>query len=294
MMRVLVTGAAGFLGAAIARDLHQTGFDVIASSRREPSSELVGIKHQILDLSQPITEQLGSLQVDAIVHAAALLPGAGSDSYLFTENQRMTLELAQWAIKQGVQQLVYLSGCSVYGYASYACDEQAQVAPKNLYVLSKWHCEEILEMLADTSGLQVASLRVSAPYGPGYRNETVVSRFLKQASEGQQLTLMGSGQRSQDFIFETDVALGVRLALQRKATGAFNLTAGTSVNMHELAKGCLECFGFSEDFIVFSGQVDPQDSYRGVFPYHKAQAAFDYAPQIDLQEGLRATSMRFR
>jgi UDP-glucose 4-epimerase len=290
-MRVLVTGAAGFLGSAIVRELRQYDHEVIATSRQETQNDSA---NQHLDLLQKIGPQFESdYSFDAIVHAAALLPGAKEENQVFLENQQMTLQLAQWANTQKVKHFVFLSSCSVYGYADHPCDENQHTAPKNLYALSKLQCEGILEMIASLSDIKAASLRISAPYGPGYRSETVVSRFLRQASRGKQLTLMGSGQRSQDFIFETDVARGVRLALQNQAVGLFNLTAGESTSMHELARQCLECYGQSQDLIAFSGQDDPQDSYRGLYPNLKARSAFGYSPEVSLRDGLLATSARF-
>jgi UDP-glucose 4-epimerase len=290
-MRVLVTGAAGFLGSVIVRELRQYDHEVIAASRQP---ERTDSGNQRLDLLGAIGPQFESDRpFDAIVHAAALLPGATEENRVFLENQQMTLQLAQWAIAQNVKHFVFLSSCSVYGYADHSCDENQQTAPKNLYALSKLQCEGIVEMIAADSGIKTTSLRISAPYGPGYRSETVVSRFLRQASRGEQLTLMGSGQRSQDFIFETDVARGVRLALQKQAAGVFNLTAGESTSMHELARQCLECYQQSQDLIAFSGQDDPQDSYRGLYPNNKANSAFGYTPEGSLRNGLLATSARF-
>ncbi len=290
-MRVLVTGSAGFLGSAIVRELRQYDHEVIAASRQTSQNDSENLW---LDLLQAIGPQFDpDRPFNAIVHAAALLPGATEENRVFLENQQMTLQLAQWASAQNVKHFVFLSSCSVYGYADHSCDENQQTAPKNLYALSKLQCEGIVEMIAAASGIKAASLRISAPYGPGYRSETVVSRFLRQASRGEQLTLMGSGQRSQDFIFETDVARGVRLALQNQAAGVFNLTAGESTSMHELARQCLECYRQSQDLIAFSGQDDPQDSYRGLYPNNKANSAFGYTPEVSLRNGLLATSARF-
>lgn len=290
-MRVLVTGAAGFLGSVIVRELRQYDHEVIAASRQ---AEQTDSGNQRLDLLGAIGPQFESDRpFDAIVHAAALLPGVTEENRVFLENQQMTLQLAQWASAQNVKHFVFLSSCSIYGYADHSCDENQQTAPKNLYALSKLQCEGIVEMIAAASGIKAASLRISAPYGPGYRSETVVSRFLRQASRGKQLTLMGSGQRSQDFIFEMDVSRGVRLALQNQAAGVFNLTAGESTSMHELARQCLKCYQQSQNLVAFSGQDDPQDSYRGLYPNLKARSAFGYSPEVSLRDGLLATSARF-
>jgi len=225
-----------------------------------------------------------------VVHCAAVLPGKKPDLELLIANQRMTFDLIEWTVRNNIPSFLFTSSCSVYGYSDKLCTESTLPAPPNLYAISKLACENIIQTVAMGTNTKVCIFRISAPYGPGLLNKTVIKHFLEQAAHGRLLTLMGNGSRSQDFVYEEDVARAFFLAISKGATGVFNIAGGNSVSMLELARTVLRLFDKdSEKNLSFSG-IDPQESYRGRFSIQAGAKAFVYHPQVSLEEGLRRTA----
>ena len=272
---ILVTGASGFLGSVILSHLRSLGARVTGASR---SGEVSA------DLEDPrsIESLKSSGPFDSIVHCAAVLPGKRADSDVLNANLMMTNHVLEWATTENVRQFCFLSSCSIYGNATESCSEDTPPAPASVYGVSKLACEQMIRIAFPNASL----LRVSAPYGPHLRLETVVKRFVSAASASQPIPLMGEGSREQHFVFEKDVAHAVSLALTNDAAGIFNISGDAPVSMRQLASKILRIFGRPEDSIHCSGS-DPQEDYRGNFPHDAATKAFGYKPETELEEGLR-------
>jgi nucleoside-diphosphate-sugar epimerase len=103
---------------------------------------------------------------------------------------------------------------------------------------------------------------------------------------GRDLLVYGSGNRTQDFTFASDVAEACWLAFDRNAQGVFNITGGEPVTMKGLAEVVLECAGTSGSRIVVGSVPDPQDDYRGIFSIEKARREIGFEPRVTLKEGL--------
>jgi len=143
--------------------------------------------------------------------------------------------------------------------------------------------------MTSQSKTRLCLLRISAPYGPDLVAETVVTRFLKQASQGLPLQLMGSGRRSQDFVYQEDVARAFALALQRRAVGLFNISGDRPVSMYELAETVLRIFGKLSSGNILTIGLDPQEFYHGWFPLQAAADSFGYRAEVSLEQGLLKT-----
>lgn len=291
-MKVLVTGASGFLGGVVAADLLACGVDVIPLGGPRSGRQLAPATILGLDLSnRDDFQQLDALgRVDAVVHCAAVLPGGMSEPGVLLENQRMTHNLLEWAIRADAGHFVLASTCRIYGVQSTACSEDAPLCPPDLYAVGKAACELMSSAMLVPHAIPCCSLRVSAPYGPRAKAKTVVHRFLHDAAAGQPLVLSGTGSRSQDFVFESDVADAFRLAIAARATGRYNLSGNQAVSSRALALAALELFGRDPaSHLVFSG-TDAQENYRGRFPTDAALADFGFSPRVSLKEGLRRTA----
>lgn len=289
---ILITGASGFLGRAIMKYLTRSGARVIGTihSQNAKPQEPEHVVRIDLESSSKFNLLTERGPYDAVIHCAAVLPGKKPDLELLIANQRMTLNLIEWTVHNNIPSFFFTSSCSVYGYSDKPFTESTLLAPPNLYAVSKLTCENIIQTVAKGTNTKVCVFRISAPYGPGLLEKTVIKHFLEQGSQGHILTLMGSGSRSQDFVYEDDVARAFFLAISQGATGVFNITGGNPVSMLELAKTVLRLFDKdSERNLSFSG-IDPQEAYRGRFSIQAAAKAFGYHPQVSLEEGLRRTA----
>ena len=281
---ILVTGAAGFLGGVTLSFLRKLGARAVGLSRIPHSGvSSPAVSVDLLDLkSFAALDAAGPF--DTVVHCAAVLPVKTNDCELLNANTTMTFNILQWALKANTRYFCFFSGCNVYGSQAKPCREDTLPAPDDIYAISKLSCEFVVRLLFPKACL----LRISAPFGPQLQTETVIKRFLIQASRNQPISIMGKGSREQHFVYEEDVARAVSMAIEKEVTGTFNISGDAPVSMGDLANSVLRIFGREgRNDVQFTG-VDPQESYRGNFPSDAAKETFGYSPQISLEEGLRS------
>lgn len=287
---ILVTGASGFLGSVIAAYFRRGGARVVGTARSQQCQSDQEVLYLDLENSSDLQLLETKGPYDAVIHCAAVLPGKISDQELISVNQKMTFNVAAWALNNKVANFLFASSCSVYGYLNKPCDELSIPQPSNMYAVSKIACEYMINAMATNTNTKICILRISAPYGPSLRAETVIKCFLNQVARNNPITLLGTGTRSQDFVYQDDVAEAFYRAVQQNAEGTFNISGNQPVSMLNLAEIILRIFGKNRDNgIIFKG-IDFQESYRGSFPTTSAMHTFGFAPQVDLKEGLLRTA----
>lgn len=288
-MRVLVTGASGFIGCVVAAHFEAAGVTVTRQVSPRHGNLPNGVCINLLDSTE--VRGLDSLgRFDALVHCAAVLPGDSSDIDLLLQNQRMTYNLIDWAIRQRVGHVIFASTCRVYGAQAAACHEDAVLMPPDLYAVGKVACEHLSIAMLRPHKIPFCSLRISAPYGPHANAVTVVRRFLEDSAAGIPLVVSGSGSRSQDYVFEADIAEAFRLALAAHAQGFYNISGNSSVSSYQLALATLRLFDRDPDNHLNFAGVDTQEHFRGSYPTDAALAAFGFRPRTELSDGLRRTA----
>ncbi len=290
-MRVLVTGSGGFLGGVIGRGLRAEGHSVFGADVRGSDAEA---GHVTIDLerSDQYEALTPVLPLDAVVHAAALVPNHCPEDRVLIHNQQVALNLSFWMRRQQVGRLVHLSSCAVYGRSCEMSEAtETMSAPESLYGISKLACELLFDAVLKPQGVRACHLRISAPFGPSQRVATVVTRFMRQALFEDRIEVWGSGGRTQDFVREEDVARAVSLALSCGAEGAINLT-GEAISMRALADLCRQVSGRSVE-VVFRGD-DPQETFRARYSSEKARRDLGYRPQAPLGEALRSLALAMK
>jgi UDP-4-keto-D-QuiNAc 4-reductase len=180
-MKLLVTGANGFVGKALCQYLAGLQHEILAQSRTEPSLSKNEHPTQYLrrlyaDFSQLISEKSHLQGMDAIVHCAARVhqvqEAAADPLATYREiNTHATLALANAAANAGVRRFVFLSSVKVNGEftapgQSFRAD---QAAPQDPYGVSKWEAELGLRGIAAKTGMQVVIIRPPLVYGPGVK-----------------------------------------------------------------------------------------------------------------------------
>ncbi len=225
-MRVLVTGATGFLGQAVCRRLVRRRVAVCALVRR-PNDALraAGIDCRVGDLRHTTTLEGIARGCDAIVHAAAVFRGARISRRDFWQvNAEGTRRLLNEAVRAGVERFVYVSTAGVHGHVQGACAvETDPPKPADLYALTKLQGEAAVRRIARTDGLGTVILRPCAIYGPGDQ------RFLKlfRPIAKRRFALIGSGRLHTHCVHVADVAEAVdRCLTAPPAVGETFLVAG--------------------------------------------------------------------
>ena len=289
-MRVLLTGGSGFVGDAIAGRLLREGCHVVALGRRPLRySANSAVEFCPADLGHSlISEQIyGLLPLDAVVHAAARISFASSDSEVSRVNCAGTHQLVEAAIKSGIPRFVYVSSISVTGSPSgLVITEAAPLEPRSAYAASKAYGEFLVAHGYGSHGVY-STLRVTAPVGSGIPAGRLPAALVRNATAGRPLLIYGQGNRRQNYVDIRDVAQAVWLALQSTRSGLFNIGGSCSISNSELAETVIREL-HSESSIVYSETKDPEDGQSWTVSIDEAKRLLGYAPLYDISASIRA------
>jgi nucleoside-diphosphate-sugar epimerase len=212
-VRVVVTGAAGFIGSHLAGALAVAGHDVLAVDARSRGASSANIA-ELARAGIPVTEcdlvtgDLAPLaDADVVLHLAGRPGvrtsfGAGaSDAH--RDNVTATARLLD-ACAARRPRFVLASSSSVYGDAGRPCTEDDRIDPRSPYARSKSDAEALAQRAA-VDGLPVVVLRYFSVYGPRQRPDMAFHRFIEAALDGTPAPLYGDGGQSRSFTFVGDV-----------------------------------------------------------------------------------------
>lgn len=290
-MRVLVTGASGHVGGAIAIALERDGHEVVGLARHPgPVPGVYGrLDGNLADpaASRRIADQVA--RCDAVVHAAASLAHDPHDSSVALVNCLGTQQVVALAERWDVRSLVYVSSVPVIGRpVELPVTEDHPVDPPTAYHASKLFGERLVA-LAARRGLAAVSLRLTSPVGPGMPAGRILSAFVAAALEGAPLRVAGRGTRRQDYVDVRDVATATATALERRVTGTLNIAAGVSVSNRELADRVVAALG-SRSAVETAGGSDPEDDVAWEVSIARATQGLGYAPARSLEDSVRAVA----
>ncbi len=250
MTKVLITGAAGFVGRHLVHACLARGWDVIGIDVRagaEDGGEIV--RADLLD-----RPALASLlrDVDYVFHQAAV-----SSSPMFEPDPAHGVEvnimgglyLLQACAEAGVRRFVYASTSSLYGSLPVPWREDMAIsAPPNAYAASKLAFEYLARVYALRGELDTIGLRYFSVYGPReepkgpYAN--MISQFLWAMRKGERPVIYGDGAQTRDFTYVDDVVRANLLAQETDAVGeVFNVGTGRETSINTLARTLSELLG---------------------------------------------------
>jgi nucleoside-diphosphate-sugar epimerase len=281
-MRVLLTGAGGLIGQGCAAVLADAGHTVTGLGRQRPRAE--GLAESVaLDLgtTEALADELGPF--DAVVHSAAAIsappPELVRTNCLGT--QRVLDAAAEWDAA-----FVYISSVPMIGEpVEWPITESHPVAPLSVYQATKAFGEHVTTVAGRHTGLAAASLRLPAPVGPGMPSDRILPAFLRAAQAGDPLFVAGKGTRQQNYVHVRDVGAAARAAVERRASGIFNVAGAEAISNLDLAKLCVEAAGSSSP-IEHRGE-DPNDGIRWDISIEKARRELGWEPRISLAESVR-------
>jgi len=299
-MRFLVTGGAGFLGAALAnrlaRDGHQVRVidDLSAGDPARLDERVLFTRGNVADRPKLWT----LLQdVDCVYHLAARV--LVSESILYPReynevNVGGTVSVMEAMRDAGVRRVVLTSSGAVYGEQAHQPVREDQTPnPQSPYAVSKLAAEYYVRTIGALWGIETVILRIFNAYGPGQNlppsHPPVVPRFLHQALRGGSLVIFGGGGQTRDFVYVDDVVE----ALISAATAAdvdrriINVGCGHETSIKELAVMVAEAVGRKVEVLhspAGSGGVSRLYTDTAI-----ARRLLDYKPRVDLAQGLRLT-----
>ena len=244
-MKVLVSGANGFVGRALCSYLATQGHGVAPVVRR--ASCLAG--EVIVGDIDGTTDWTAALAgCDAVVHLAARVhvmnDAAHNPLALFrATNLEATLNLARQAAQAGVKRFVFISSIKVNGEGRDAPYRETDVpAPKEAYAISKWDAEQGLQRIAADTGLEVVILRPPLVYGPGVKANFM--RLLRMVKRGWPLPL-GAILNRRSLLYLGNFVDAIRVCVEHPTAGGqiFLLDDGEPVSTPELIRALARAMG---------------------------------------------------
>ncbi|MFA7342160.1 MAG: NAD-dependent epimerase/dehydratase family protein [Candidatus Methanomethylophilaceae archaeon] len=217
-MKVLVTGASGFLGSYVAEELIRHGHEVVAMVRENSDTRLLqemGAEMRIGHLDKPESLHLAVRGCHAVMHLAAYYTFTGKKEMYQRINVDGTAALAEACLQEGVSHFIYCSSTEAMGPVDDPpADETTPLQPEYEYGRSKMRAESLLAGFQER-GLPCTILRPSGIYGP--RNlDDVAFWFIRSFSRWPTSKFMiGSGRNLVQFVHVRDVAQAFRLALEK-------------------------------------------------------------------------------
>jgi nucleoside-diphosphate-sugar epimerase len=273
-MRLLVTGANGFLGQVILRDAIHANLSVVATDRHAQSTTENVIYHGA-DILQPSSFSSIIKEFDVIIHVAGLVHlldrSKISPTLLMKVNAEGTKNIAHMAAKRDVRHFILISSVSVYGGVSLNNDENALCRPENPYAESKLQAENHAIQIAHESGMNLTILRLTTLYGEGDPGN--VARVIRAVDQSRFIWI-GKGENFKSLLHREDAARACMAAIQAPASGIniYNVSA-PPCKMHDIVSAITCALGKSvpswhipESFALNSAKIIKKLSLnRGLF-----------------------------
>jgi len=299
-MRVLVTGAAGFIGSTLCERLvadgHTVhGIDAFVGSYPEEAKRpnLEGVLRSpaftftVADLRtadlDPILEG-----VDAIVNEAAVagLAPSWADLDLYVGCNLSGLgRLLEAARRANVSRFVQISTSSVYGIDAVG-DETRPLRPSSPYGVTKLAAEHLVLAHVDAFGLPAAILRYFSIYGPRQRPDMAYHRFIEAMLDGRPITIFGDGEQTRSNTYVDDCVDATVRAIERATVGEiYNIGGGHTISLNDAVQLIAEATG-REPLIDRRPPVLGDQRHTSA-DTRKAQRAFDWRPAVAPREGLQ-------
>jgi UDP-glucose 4-epimerase len=302
-MNFLITGAAGFLGAALANRLAQAGHSVRGLddlSAGDPARLAAAVHLTRGDVND--RPKLWTLlqDVECVYHLAARVSVAESILYpreYNAVNVGGTVSVMEAIRDVGVRRVVLVSSGAVYGeQASQPLREGQTPDPRSPYAVSKLSAEYYVRTIGALWGIETVALRVFNAYGPRQSlpaaHAPVIPRFLSQALGGASLIVQGNGAQTRDYVYMDDVveALAAAAAARDVNRQVINIGSGQETSVRDLAAEVFKATGRRVEPIYNKNEGGGVS--RMCADISLAAQKLNFHPKISLPEGLRLTLER--
>jgi UDP-glucose 4-epimerase len=302
-MNFLITGAAGFLGSALANQLAREGHQVRGLddlSTGDPQALAPDVHFTRGDVND--RPKLWTLlqEVDCVYHLAARV--SVQESILYpgkynAVNVDGTVSLMEAMRDVGVRRVVMASSGAIYGDQQIQpLNEGQSPKPRSPYAVSKLAAEYYVHTIGALWGIETVSLRIFNAYGPGQHlpasHSPVVPYFLRQALRGGTLVVHSDGQQTRDYVYVDDVTAAMVAAATAPGLNGLviNVGSSTETSVRDLVRLVLEITG-SKANVVYNSQTEGGVS-RMCADLLLAAEKLNYKPAIPLEEGLQLTLAR--
>ena len=306
-MKILLTGAAGFIGSHVARHLLADAHEVVGIDnlndaydvrlkewRLEQLRASRGFSFSLCDISdfsalKERWERSGPF--DAVVDLAARAGVRASidDPWVYlSTNAAGTVNLLELCRRSDTRKVVLASSSSVYGKSAelpYTEDQRVDT-PVSPYAASKIAAEVFAHSYHHLYGLDISVLRYFTVYGPAGRPDMSPFRFIRWISEESPVTIFGDGTQSRDYTYVDDIARGTVSALRPVGYSVINLGSDAPVTLMDMARIVEELVGKQAHFVYRpASDADVKATWARI---DRAKHLLNWTPKTSLREGLSA------
>jgi len=313
--RVLVTGAAGFIGSHLVEALVRRGDEVVGIDNFDPfySRAMKERNLRTAAASRGFTfHEQDMRDVDAlrsrltpdtvIVHLAAragVRPSLADPVGYAEMNVAGTAAVLEAARRAGVSRIALGSSSSVYGDSTPVPfrEDAAAIEPVSPYAATKRAAELLLRAVAPVYGFRSTALRFFTVYGPRQRPDLAIHAFARRLVAGEVITLFGDGTQARDYTYCDDIVAGVTAAIDWTATAPvgmepFNLGGNRAVATGTMLDEIAAALGIVPR--VEWAPMQPGDVQRTAADLTKSGAVLGYAPRTPFPDGIRRFAAWFR
>jgi UDP-glucuronate 4-epimerase len=313
--RIVVTGAAGFIGSHLVEALARAGNEVIGIDNFDPFYPRAMKEANLAEMGGPrgftFYEQ-DMLDVEAltrlltpetvVVHLAAkagVRPSIADPVGYARANVAGTAAVLEAAWRGGASRIVFGSSSSVYGDSTPAPfrEDAAAIQPLSPYAATKRAAELLLHALAPIHGFRAAAVRFFTVYGPRQRPDLAIHTFTRRMVEGRPLTLFGDGTQARDYTYCDDIVAGVISAVAWTARApagveTFNLGGNRSVPTGVMVAEIARALDIKPE--IEWAPMQPGDVQQTCADLTKSCAVLGYEPRTSFREGIRRFVAWFR
>lgn len=310
MQRILITGAAGFIGSHLAEFFLGQGAEVAGLDNMDPFYSLEVKKsnlsrarqHRLFKFYETdildeagLNEILTEIRPDLIFHFAAragVRPSLQNPASYMRTNVEGTANVLEGAVRLGQARVIVASSSSVYGDDATVPFrvEEGPLLPISPYGASKLATEALCHAFAKSKGLPVIALRFFTVYGPRQRPDLAIHKFLKRMRDGQEIELFGDGSTSRDYTYIEDIidgivgASGLDLSHDRVPYRVYNLGSESPITLREMVETLERVSGIKARIKPLPEQAG--DVKRTYAELSRSQRDFGYRPKYNFERGV--------
>jgi dTDP-glucose 4,6-dehydratase len=311
-MRLLVTGAAGFIGSNFVHywlqrhpDDHVVALDLLTyagnrANLADVEDGIVFVEGDIAD-ADLVERVFRDEEIDTVVNFAAESHNSLAvvdPTRFFRTNVLGTQTLLEAARAAAVRRFHHISTCEVYGDLPLDADEvfteESPYRPRTPYNASKAGADHAVRAYAETFGLPVTITNCSNNYGPFQFPEKVIPLFVTNALDDRPLPLYASTQNKREWLHVVDHCSAIELVLERGREGeTYNVGSGIEKSVEEIADLVLELTGKPRELKTIVPDRPGHDR-RYLLDSSKLRRELGWAPAVDFGAGLRETVEWYR
>jgi dTDP-glucose 4,6-dehydratase len=305
-MKVLITGADGFIGSHLTEELVRRGYDVRAFVYYNSFNSWGWLDHARKDVRGRLDVFAGDVRdpygvkaamkgCDVVLHLAALIAIPYSyhspDSYVDT-NIKGTLNVLQAARESGVRRIIHTSTSEVYGTArSVPISEDHPLQGQSPYAATKIGADQLAFAFHATFDLPVVIARPFNTYGPRQSARAVIPTVITQIVNGQRKIKLGATTPSRDFSYVQDTVAAFIAALESDAGvgEVVNFGGNFEISIGDTARLIAEVIGVEIEIVLEEARLRPINSEVGRLraDNRKAKALFGWEPAFGGREGFK-------